>query len=46
MMRSDTYENFDEMKKPFISILGSILLDEEAPTLDREYDQVQMLKIR
>ena len=46
MMRCDTYESFDVMKKPFISILGSILLDEEAPTLDREYDQVQMLKIR
>ena len=46
MMRCDTYEYFDQLRKPFISVLGSILLDEEAPVLDKDYDHVQILKIR
>ena len=47
MMRCNTFELFDQVKTSFISALGSILLAEEAPVLDRIYDDnVQILKMR
>ena len=44
--RADSIKHIATVRNSFISILGSIFLDEDTPTLDKKFENVQILRIR